>query len=614
MDIDTRLFEIIKKYDIYKCVPEFEDYYKEKYFVKCIEDFLLELDEGKIVAVRGGGKHTIELFKHISSEAKQKITYIIDKNAKYVMEGYQVIHPKVLDQHRIDVIILSSFSMQLEFKLELMDHMQHIKILEPYEYLQFKGVYYDREFYRYVEKELYHVTHMDLSTTYKQYIEETDFVLKKFYLEKMIAQCTEVRDFVTLYRMIEQYKKQGWDSNKRYEKFNKELEDLFIEIREKLQTREQKDIIINWIDNVNAEEFYETNFAKRRRDDSLVFTNAYTVAPWTHFTMFAIFGALLPIGDKAYMVNRLSEENSVLLKELQNYGYKFKYIANPGMYQKEFEKTKLMSYPKGFDKVVFDSRSVSECSSRLLWNEVKERLASSQRVCHLVHNLAETHPPYVYATVDSFYGNRRKYREQGMHYIVEQLEWYGKFYNEEVIQIYLADHGDGVEYLRAYEKGRTNIPLIVKGKGIPVRIENRLYSHLDFYKVIRAILSEEHNWDEVCSGFVLYENVDFYNKKFIIEHIFDWMQADGRMDMAHYQSRGIRTQEDIYVKYATGKELYYRLPDEKTNLINDETWLNRIKFLKEKCGEEFVDITADPMFVESYRLYDYLSTRTNIEW
>ena len=417
------------------------------------------------------------------------------------------------------------------------------------------------------------------------------------------------------FNAIDEYINLGWDTDEKYSSLKSDIIELINRIEVILNSRLHKDVIMNWIDNVNAEEFYSTEFAKKRFEDSYVFMNAYTVTPWTHFTQNTIFTGKFPIEGRTYVTGKFDNTNSKFLESISKHNYKFFYIANPGMYQKQFDKEMLISYPKGFDKLVAGDRSVSECSTRLQWNLLNLRLNVNTPIFVLVHNLAETHPPYMFVNIDRINGERRTYRELGMHYISEQLDWNRRFYNDNVTEIYMADHGDGVEYLRPYEKGRTNIPIIIKKTNLPPKREEALFSHVDFCNLIDALLNDE-KIDSLFKKHISYETVDFYNKRFICEHIINWTHENWRLDMAHFQCRGVRTLEDMYIKYAIGKELYFRLPDENTNLIDDEKWSSRIEELKKLCGDNFVDITKESLFENSHLLYDYLKLlpEEEIKW
>ena len=160
--------------------------------------------------------------------------------------------------------------------------------------------------------------------------------------------------------------------------------------------------------------------------------------------------------------------------------------------------------------------------------------------------------------------------------------------------------------------------LIVKGPIIETGEESRLYSHQNFSGIIKAILTEKReDWESCFSEYVLYQNADLYHYNNIIIHIMEqWLSGKQPHIMGVYQLRGVRTADDMYIKYALGKELYYRLPDEETDLIEDERWAIRINELRELCGDSFVDISKEPLFERASLIYDYLKNipSDNIRW
>ena len=76
--------------------------------------------------------------------------------------------------------------------------------------------------------------------------------------------------------------------------------------------------------------------------------------------------------------------------------------------------------------------------------------------------------------------------------------------------------------------------------------------------------------------------------------------------MVALQCRAIRTEKDIYACYPNGKEAYYLLPDEDNNLINNSEYSERIKELRDLCGNEFVDISKEKEFRKSHFLWEYI--------
>ena len=161
----------------------------------------------------------------------------------------------------------------------------------------------------------------------------------------------------------------------------------------------------------------------------------------------------------------------------------------------------------------------------------------------------------------------------------------------------------------------THIFLCISGIN-KVQKETRLYSHISFCRLIDGLCGTSEI-NEVFSDYVLYENVDFGSFRGIVEYaILPTICGEGRYPTRFLQCRGVRTVEDLYVKYATGKELYFKLPDEQTDLAGDERYMDRIIRLRQLCSEEFIDIGIEPLFKDSHYLYDLgaMIPDYSIEW
>ena len=616
MDIDLLLYKLVKKYDIYRSIPEAEASYSKQLSWQLLNEKIENIAENKVIALRGGGVYAQMFCKNLSEEAKRKIKYVIDCNVSIKIDGLKTIHPSQLERKKVDVVIISSWNMKAEFVRELLDSGKKLEIIEPYDYLESYGIHFSQEIFA-KDKSL-HITYLDINNTLGLYEIEENSVQKKYFLEKLIAQLIEIKDFISAEEYICQYISNGWDVNQQYFNFKKDLCNLWEQIKNISLQRQKKDIFINWVDNVNAEECYKVQFFKQRIEDSCVFKKAYTVTPWTHFAIDTLFTGKLPIEDKTYLMTKINESNSQILKTLKDTGHQFEYIANPTMYQRMFETNIMQLYPDSFGKIVLNDRSVSECSTRLQWISLRVTLMSEKPVCHLIHNFSETHRPVIYTGISTMSGDRASYIEEGLHFLAEQLEWYSQFYGRNSYQIYLSDHGDELLYERAYENGRTNVMFILKGPGIKCGEEQRLYSHQNFDSIIKAIATENvEEWEKCFRESIIYENADLYHYNNILIHIVEqWLSGKQPHIMGVYQLRGVRTAEDLYIKYAIGKELYYRLPDEESNLIEDDIWKERIDYLKKICGDKFIDISEEPLFEKTRLIYDYLKSlpQEEIRW
>ena len=612
MNIDVKLILLVMKYGIYTPIPETLEMYKPEVFKYLINKLVSDIDGD--IAIRGGGEATSAFINVLENANVSKIKAIIDQNS-YIdsIEGIQIVSPEEIKKTKITTVIIPSLKFRRDFLTEF--YNTDLKVIDVYDYFAEFGIICDHEFFVHEYKIGAHKIYIDVNNSLKKLKDATDNLERRYYQQKLIAELIEIRDFISAEKQICDYIWNGFDTDKRYSFFKEELEELLKKIEDTLNDR-KNDIVIYWLDNVNNEDFLHSEFAKKliNSADTSVCKNAYTFTPWTRLTFFSILTGKRPIEDKTFLIKKLSESNSLVLKMCEQYDYDFKYIANPGMFQVAFDAGKLPKYPaEYFEHPNVIKRTFSDCSTRLQWISLKNRMISPKPVCHFIHCLSETHAPYIYTGVGEMnldersYKNQLKYRNEGKEFLLRQVEWYTKKFNKEGYKIYLSDHGESLLYKRAYEKQRSNIILAIQGRGLPTIGKDCFYSHLNFNKLLKAIISKDFSsWDEIFKLSIEFENLDFYDKRVIEMHILRWLSGESDVDMANFQCRGVRTQKDMYVRYANGKELYFRLPDEKNNYINNSKWTGRIEKLREMTTDNFIDINEESSFKHSYMLYDFL--------
>lgn len=117
-----------------------------------------EMPDGKNVAIRGGGRHTWELWFVLKQKQQEKIKYIIDadKQCMAARLGFRVIDSKDIVQNEIDIIIISSFKYESEWAEELKKSLANVSVIGLYDYLKKQGIECNMEFYKkeYIEADI----------------------------------------------------------------------------------------------------------------------------------------------------------------------------------------------------------------------------------------------------------------------------------------------------------------------------------------------------------------------------------------------------------------------------------------------------------------------------
>lgn len=102
------------------------------------------------VAIRGGGRHTWELWFALKQEQQEKIAYIIDADKRCMAArlGLKVINMNDIKQEEVDMILVSSFKHEAEWIAELKNRISDIPVIGLYDYLKENGIECKVEFYK----------------------------------------------------------------------------------------------------------------------------------------------------------------------------------------------------------------------------------------------------------------------------------------------------------------------------------------------------------------------------------------------------------------------------------------------------------------------------------
>ena len=100
-NIDFLLFQVIKKYDIYRCQPELERIYAKLCVQYCMNELFDTFSKDKKVALRTVGKYTEKILDVLTEENKEKIIGILKEELKKDRSKTEVLGFTKLNQTKV---------------------------------------------------------------------------------------------------------------------------------------------------------------------------------------------------------------------------------------------------------------------------------------------------------------------------------------------------------------------------------------------------------------------------------------------------------------------------------------------------------------------------------
>lgn len=111
-----------------------------------IKNIFCQIQDTEVLALRGGGYHTLNLLMSLSEQYRKKVKYIIDCNRQCVAGkmGIEVISLDEVLQKGITTVLLSTWQYLQKWEQEMQDY-ENIRIINIYRILENKGIVCDRE-------------------------------------------------------------------------------------------------------------------------------------------------------------------------------------------------------------------------------------------------------------------------------------------------------------------------------------------------------------------------------------------------------------------------------------------------------------------------------------
>lgn len=317
-----------------------------------------------------------------------------------------------------------------------------------------------------------------------------------------------------------------------------EIEDLLSEIRFAIREKEKRDVILIWTDAIPYEDVGIVPYLKEEKEKGICFDNCFTVTPFTNPTCKTMLLGKMPIEDDTYAVKRIDEGNSPLLRMLNEQGYDVCVITSS---------MHLAYFPNTMRSDRF--HATLEPSSAKLWDLWRNLLLRERPTFYIVHNLLETHEPYLSVNQT----------DKGIAYDNLRLQVAGKWLDAQyrffldpiprrLPRVLLTDHGK-VDYAT-----RFHTYLVLQDERVHRhRHVQSLFSYLDFHKLMEEFLrngevSEEH----FARDYVEVEDLDTYDEIFALA-IFHHKTPIPPTFFGYY---GVISPSHIYLKFSNGREWF----------------------------------------------------------
>ena len=373
----------------------------------------------------------------------------------------------------------------------------------------------------------------------------------------------------------------------------------FCELKNKIKAiidnREEKAILMLWLDAIDYKEAIQLPFLRQVSENSYFFRNAFTPTPHTNPAMRAIMCGVKEIDDHGYRIDKINENNSKLYKTLKENKYDFQVVGN------EF---------RNIDLKDCGSKYVGRYapSTITLWETLRRLIIDDDSKKFIItHMNLEGHPPY-FSVVDQldFVEGRR---ERAMAELDRQVRYYSEFLgNKNIVKIYMSDHGDKdiVELIHVY--------LAITGGDIKNNKFDGLFSYINFHCLIEQIVVKGYiDESHIESSYIEVHERPVYNGNMAKRRL-----QSGYSFQKDWGYRGVVDKSNIYIKFNDGNECVVR--NDENNIRYPEDYYRYTAYYDEKniqpyrelfSGKEFPKVDKDKNVYSEIFLRGY---RKSLKW
>jgi hypothetical protein len=558
-------------------------------FEKCMFHKINMLEASKKVAIWGDEEHTgkiIELLVGRCNEVVRVVEHIAEKDDR--VNDDKVIVLNNIENQRVEVIILTTMNNRDKIKQEIKKMSPAISIIDIYDI--YDNVISSDELISFFKTPYAHYNvWIEIHVLRNLIVKEKDIqFLDKLY-HWLLSYLLLLRDFNQFENIIKQYSHTKLLGREQAMMLKEEVFQLLDYAKSRIFQRQQKDFIVFIFDAMRQQDIVLTPALNKLAKRSMTFSSAFSPSTYTRACFIGMLTSLRPDGN-SFEDRSINGHDSSSLKWLTDHEYRVYQHGGP-----------VIDNVRSLKRVGDNNPNVLTSK---LW-EVNCRLFSmNEPQFHLIHAM-ETHYPFLcvehqgvisknYQPIEFLKGNDNKSSEiikqynQVLMYISDTLDKAFTWMSKSTTLIVTSDHGGAVGgvnptgHLTKCDEEYIHVPLIIFNERYVPQNYNELFSMSKFDALLNSLFVSDKFNVSLFSSYILVERDPIYNLAWrnetqVIEKLGDWILG----------FKMVRDREYKYVLFENGNERFYKLPDEKMNLIFNNSYTEMISNLKSKISTDF---------------------------
>lgn len=540
VDIDEKLNNIIFKYNLDDVYPDYKKMLQaEKLAAELAKSWI---GKGKIACI-ATYQSDIHRWKHFLRD-DQDVEFIrcVKKfPVTSILDEFYDLEKKLGSKNWGKYSGVYILSLEGAAFIQRWLRMHGIEHLFIYDYFAIHELYFSHDWdtlltdsameywtYRFLDNLKNNNINIEVIQILEEWKKDKEPLVKEFHWKKAFFLALYIRDFILAEQLIEKAPSScsqelcAW----------KEVTVLLGEIKAKLKSCHRRDILLLWTDAVPYEDIEKIQYLKEKMDTGICFDNMFSVNGYTNPTFKAIFCNKLPVDENSYSIERISTENSIVLRELKENGYKPVLIG--GVWS---------AVPASIQSGKYHGKRTP--ASMILWDLWRNILLNSEPCFFLAHALIESHPPFLSVGVyDRILDDDGARYTASSEYLNRQYCYYLDILPKSMAKLYMTDHGKD-EYQTKFHA------FFVVENGEPHRHITEMCSYHDLFRLLHQVMKDEIIDEKKFSKeYIHVQELDHYmpvvNARIIKYHF--------PLHINYFGYHGVIDKDYIYLKFTNGIE------------------------------------------------------------